>query len=393
MTAHALLSASGAHKWLNCPGSVSLEKDIADTSSVFAREGTLAHAVCELKVNCYTCNRSDLDFEKELAILKQDKLWDDEMLETAQVYFDYIHSLYVGMPSAPLVLLERRVDFSRWVPNGFGTADCIMISGEDLYIIDYKHGKGVEVSAVDNPQMKLYALGALNNYGFVYDIKAIHMAIIQPRINNISEWDVSRLELEKWGRETVKPIAKKAYEGCEEYAAGEHCRFCRAKQMCKARAEHFMQLYPEAEKNFFVGKQSIPGRYTKEDLAEYLKKGALIKTWYEDISEYALAICLNGDEVPGYKAVEGRSTRKFTDQDKAFDALISDGIAKEVLYNYVPLTLAQAEKVVGKKKFNELVGDYVSKEPGKPTLVLATDKRAAISNVVKAANVFEKLED
>lgn len=398
MTSHALLSASGAHKWLSCPGSIQLERNFEDAGSVYAQEGTLAHEVCELTVNCYLLNASHLNFNKQLQALKAHSLWQEEMLTCAEAYLDYIRGIYLSYPNMPLLVLERRVDFSDYVPGGFGTADCILLYGDEVHVVDYKHGKGVEVSAVNNPQMMLYALGAIKEFGFLGNINKVFMTIVQPRINNLSEWETSTDELLKWANEVVKPTAEKAYKGCEEYSPGEHCRFCRAKAQCKARAEKVMELLPAAEKWEKEGssaKQPLKtaGLYSPEELSFYIETGALIKSWYDDISAHALNLCLNGEEVPGYKAVEGRSSREWTDQDKAFEALKKAGIDEAMLYNRVPITLASAEKLVGKKKFNESVGDYVLKKPGKPTLVRETDRRAAITNKVEAAEVFNKLED
>jgi len=246
--------------------------------------------------------------------------------------------------------------------------------------------------------MKLYALGALKGFGFLGDIRKVFMTIVQPRINNLSEWEISTDELTKWAEEVVKPTAEKAFKGCEEYAPGEHCRFCKAKAQCKARAEKLMELLPVAEKWQSDGSKAkqplkTAGLYSPEELSRYIVAGELLKAWYEDISAHALELCLDGDGVPGFKAVEGRTSRDWTDQDKAFEELQKAGTDKALLYNYVPLTLAQAEKLVGKKRFGEIVGNYVIKKPGKPALVPATDKRKAITNKVEATAVFNKLEE
>ena len=331
-------------------------------------------------------------------MLKKHSLWQDEMLSCAEVYLDYIRGVYLRYPTVPLLVLERKVDFSEYVPGGFGTADCIVLWNNELHIIDYKHGKGVEVSAEHNPQMMLYAVGALKAYGFLGNITSVHMTIVQPRINNISEWHTTTDELLAWAENVVKPTAEKAYKGCEEYAPGEHCRFCKAKAQCRARAEQMLELLPAAEKwqaDTMSTKQPLKaaGLYDPNELSHYLTAGKLLAAWYEDISAHALELCLAGQDVPGFKAVEGRSSREWTDQEKAFAELQKAGTDKALLYNYVPLTLAQAEKLVGKKRFAEIVGDYITKKTGKPALVPATDKRAAIKNTVEAADVFKKMED
>ena len=398
MSKHAILSASGAHRWLSCPGSVQLERNFEDQGSVYAQEGTLAHEVCELTVNRFLLNSEHIDYTMQIAALKAHSLWDNEMLSCAEAYLDYIRRVYLKFPSAPMLVLERRVDFSEYVPEGFGTADCILLWGDELHIIDYKHGKGVEVSAEHNPQMMLYALGALKAYSFLGDIRQVFMTIVQPRIGNISEWQITAHELEAWGRKVVKPIAEKAFNGCEEYCAGEHCRFCKAKAQCKTRADKMMELLPVAEKWQADGSSAkkpmrTAGTYSPEELGKYIEAGALISAWYKDISEYALSLCLDGGDVPGFKVVEGRSLRDWTNQDEAFQALMNAGTEKAMLYNSVPLTLAQTEKLIGKKRFAELVGNYVEKKPGKPTLVPASDKRAAIKTKTTADEVFKNLEE
>lgn len=394
MTAHARLSASGAARWLACPPSVKLEENFPDTGSVYAAEGTLAHSVAELKVSKYAVEpMSTRTFNTRLNKLKKHELWQPEMDGYTDEYLDYIKAEMLSYTTKPFVTVERRVDFSDVVPGGFGTADCLILAGNVLHVIDFKYGKGVPVEAEGNPQMRLYAYGAVRAYALLYSFDTVKMTIFQPRLKNISEAEMSVDELRHWAQEEVKPVALLADKGEGEYNPGPHCKFCRAKAECKARADACMALVPAAEdwQEKSKGTVKAAGLYTPEELAEYLKKGALLKDWYSDITEHALTLCLNGVDVPGYKAVNGRNSREFSDLDAAFGVLTANGVDEAVLYERRPLTLAQAEKVVGAKTFKELVGAYILTKPGKPTLVPASDKRQAITNEVKAADVFTKI--
>lgn len=394
MTAHARLSASGAARWLACPPSVKLEENFPDTGSVYAAEGTLAHSVAELKVRKYAVEpMSTRTYNSRMKKLKENDLWQPEMDGYTDEYLDYIKAEMLSYPAKPFVTVERHVDFFDVVPGGFGTADCLILAGNVLHVIDFKYGKGVPVEAEGNPQMRLYAYGAVRAYALLYSFDTVKMTIFQPRLKNISEAEISVEDLRRWAQEEVKPVALLADKGEGEFNPGPHCKFCRAKAECKARAEACMELAPVAEewKEKSKGTVKAAGLYSIEDLAEYLKAGALLKDWYADITEHALSLCLNGVEVPGYKAVNGRSSREFTDLDAAFEKLKASGIDEAVLYERRPLTLAQTEKAVGAKTFKELVGDFVVSKPGKPTLVPASDKRQAITNAVKAADVFTKI--
>ena len=381
-TQHALLSASGAHRWLHCTGSPLLEKDFPDSTSVYAQEGTLAHELCELKLMAYTGEITKRKLTSMKNKLMKSELWQPEMDSTSEAYLDYIKDITLSYTVKPVILTEKRVDFSRYVPEGFGTADCLILAGDTLHVIDYKHGKGVVVDADHNPQMMLYALGAMSELSLLYRFKFVHMTIVQPRVNNISEFTMSADELIEWGETVVKPKAEAAISGNGEFEAGDWCRFCRAKRQCKTRYESNDSLYSE------LSVQHDPRLITLDELGEYLKRGRDMAAWLEDMKEYALSESLAGAEVPGWKAVEGRGSRAFTDTDEAVDTLIKNGIDESVLYERRVLTLAQMEKAVGKKAFGELVGDLVVKNPGKPTLVEESDKRPKITNQPTAADVF-----
>lgn len=381
-TQHALLSASSAHRWLHCTGSPLLEKEFPDTTSVYAQEGTLAHELCELKLKKYTTVMPKGAYTRAHNKIMKSELWQNEMEGTSETYLEYVKSIMLACEIAPAVLIEKRVDFSRYVPEGFGTADCLILAGETLHVIDYKHGKGVVVDADHNPQMMLYALGAMDELSLLYRFKSVHMVIVQPRVNNISEFTMPADELVEWGESVVKPRAEAAISGNGAFEAGDWCRFCRAKQQCKTRYESNDSLYPD------LSAQHDPRLITLEELGEYLKRGKNMAAWLEDMREYALSESLAGADVPGWKAVEGRGSRVFTDTDEAVDTLVKNGIDESVLYERRVLTLAQMEKAVGKKAFGELVGDLVVKNPGKPTLVENSDKRPRITNQPTAADVF-----
>lgn len=381
-TQHALLSASSAHRWLHCTGSPLLEKDFPDSTSVYAQEGTLAHELCELKLMAYTGEITKRKLTSMKNKLMKSELWQPEMEGTSEAYLDYVKDITMSYTVKPVILTEKRVDFSQYVPEGFGTADCLILAGDTLHVVDYKHGKGVVVDADHNPQMMLYALGAMSELSLLYRFKFVHMTIVQPRVSNISEFTLTADELIEWGETVVKPKAEAAMSGNGEFEAGDWCRFCRAKQQCKTRYESNDSLYPE------LSERHDPGLITLAELGEYLKRGKDMAAWLEDMKEYALSESLAGADVPGWKAVEGRGSRAFTDTDEAVDTLIKNGIDESVLYERRVLTLAQMEKAVGKKAFGELVGDLVVKNPGKPTLVEESDKRPRITNQPTAADVF-----
>lgn len=381
-TQHALLSASGAHRWLHCTGSPLLEKDFPDSTSVYAQEGALAHELCELKLMAYTGEITKRKLTSMKSKLMKSELWQPEMDSTSEAYLDHIKDITMSYTVKPVILTEKKVDFSQYVPEGFGTADCLILAGDTLHVVDYKHGKGVVVDADHNPQMMLYALGAMSELSLLYRFKFVHMTIVQPRVNNISEFTMTADELREWGESVVKPKAEAAISGKGEFEAGDWCRFCRAKQQCKTRYESNDSLYPE------LSERHDPRLITLDELGEYLKRGKDMAAWLEDMKEYALSESLAGADVPGWKAVEGRGSRAFTDTDEAVDTLIKNGIDESVLYERRVLTLAQMEKAVGKKAFGELVGDLVVKNPGKPTLVEESDKRPRITNQPTAADVF-----
>ena len=374
---HALLSPSSASRWINCPPSALLNAEAGDRDTVFTREGTLAHAVAELKARKYFLTRDHVMVTEQMREFRANELWQDEMNGYTNDYLEALKDIAATFPKKPYIALEQRVDFSEYVPEGFGTADCIMIGGEVLHIVDFKYGKGVDVSAEDNPQLKLYAIGAIEQYMAFYDIFTVRMTIVQPRIKREPDtWELPARDLLRWAEDVVKPAAALAAAGEGEYAEGDWCRWCAVRGNCRKRAEAQLEL---AKQDF-----RLPPLLTDEEVGRALTLGRRLKSWLSDLEEYALTACLNGSDVPGWKAVEGRAVRAWTDQDAAFKAAKLAGVPEEMLYKREPVSLAQLEKIMGKKAFAETFTQpkamFVVIPPGKPTLVTADDKRQAITN-------------
>lgn len=380
---HALLSASSASRWLKCTAAPRYEEQFPENTTDYAEEGRLAHAICELKViKQFTTQLTPRTFTTRLKKLKDNPLYQDEMDKTSDLYLEHLTEKAMQYDTKPNVAVEVRVDFSEYVPEGFGTCDCIMIGGDTLNITDYKHGKGVPVSAEGNAQMRLYGLGALKRYAPIYGntIKKVCMTIDQPRIQTEpSSETITVEELRAWG-ESIKPAAAKAYMGLGTFCPGEHCRFCRGKAQCKARAaintalEEFKDCVPQnGEKPPLFGQ----GVLTDEEIGDLLVRGQELVKWYKDLEEYALSTILKGGTIPGWKAVAGRSNRTFTDTEAALNAAMAAGYDKSLLYELKPKTLTELEKLMGKAEFADKLGSFVVKPVGKPTLALLTDKREA----------------
>lgn len=389
---HALLSASSASRWMACTASPRFEAQFPETTSDYAEEGRLAHSICELKVlKKFTTSLNTRTYNTRLNKLKKEPLYADEMDRTSDLYVEHLTEKAMGYDNPPLVSPEVKVDFSEYVPDGFGTCDCIMIGGDMLDITDHKHGKGVSVSAEGNPQMRLYALGALKKYEPFYGgmIQRVRMTIDQPRIQSEpSSETITVDELKAWG-ETIKPIAQMAFSGFGEFKPGDHCRFCRGKAQCRARAdantalEDFKDCLLPTAKNVEQAQQNagadIPAMLTHDEIGELLVRGQHLVQWYKDLEEYALGALLNGEEIAGWKAVAGRSNRTFSDQEAALAAVIAAGYDESLVYERKPKTLTGLEELMGKKEFAEKLGPYVVKPLGKPTLAPMSDKREPYS--------------
>lgn len=384
--AHAVITASGYERWSHCTAAPRYEEQFPDgETTVYAAEGTLAHEVCELYGRKKFTVMSTRKFNSELKKLKEKELWQDEMTKTAEVYVDFLTEKANEYKDIPHVSFEVRVDLSDYIPDGFGTCDCIMIGGDTLRITDYKHGKGVPVSSIENGQMRLYALGALKMFFPIYGdtIKRVCTAIVQPRITeDVTEEWLTVDELKAWGEE-IKPKAQMAYFGMGTFCAGEWCRFCKGKAECRARAEYyagfsqFAEAVPEGRaEDATRGNITV---LTDVEIGAMLVKASGLAAWYADLQDYARDAILAGRIIPGWKVVEGKKIRAFTDADAALDKMRGAGYDDAMLFDRKPKTLAQLEKLTGKKQFAELMGDLITWPPGKPTLVSADDARADYS--------------
>ena len=423
---HALLSASSSKQWLNCPPSARLQLSFPNESSVYAEEGTFAHSVCEYKVKKYLRERVKRPQSEEF--------YTEEIDQITDIYAEFVISIIEAMKQngcEPLVLVEERVNYSHIAPSGFGTADMLIIGKDEngkglLHICDFKCGRGVFVNANHNTQMMLYALGGLNAYGYIYPIETVRMSIIQPRLENISTFECSREELEAWG-EKIKPTAKLAFEGKGEQKAGEWCFFCRAKPVCQACKDEAMSLCkeefldldtqdggaftesvrasPDDENNMMVEESDMtapyepdtetpvfkqPGLVPLSELEEILPTLNRISSWIDSVFAFVSSEAINhGVEIKGYKVVEGRSKRVFTDTKAVVQTAMENGYTD--LYKQQLITLTEFEKMMGKKKFAEILGEYVVKPPGKLALVPEDDPREAV-DMSTATDEFQVLE-
>ena len=377
MADHAVLSASGSHRWLNCTPSARLELEFENTGSEAAREGTAAHALCEHKL------KRALHMRSRRPASDYDS---DEMEECTDAYVDFVMEQYEAAKQVcedPVILIEQRLDFSCYVPDGFGTGDCLIISDDRLHIIDFKYGMGVLVEAEGNPQMKLYALGALAVYDALYDIREVSMTIFQPRRENVSTWTIPVEDLKAWAENELKPRAKMAYDGEGEYLPGEWCTFCRAAVRCRARAEEKLKL---AQTEF-----RMPPLLTDAEIEDILAVLPDLTKWANEIAAYALDAALNhGKEWNGFKVVEGRSVRKYRDEAAVAEAAKEAGYKDIYRQSLIPLT--EMQRLMGKDRFEEILGGLITKAPGRPILVPKSDRRPAM-NVSYAINEFYEIKE
>lgn len=371
MAKHALLSASGAHRWLECTPSAQLELQFPQSTSEYAEEGTAAHELCELTARYWLGEISEAEYENQRDELAKGKYYNAEMQECANDYAKFVAEKTAAARETcedAFTALEVRVDFSKYVKDGFGTGDCIIVSDNVLEIIDFKYGKGVRVEAAGNPQMKLYALGAYLEYNTLFDIDSVRMTIFQPRLSGVQSSDeITVKELLEWAEKYVKPRAKLAYKGEGEFAPSEEvCKFCRAKAQCKARADKNLKLFDEAPDILLL---------TPEDAGKILEQAGDIQSWLADLESLVSSTLLAGQPVEGWKMVEGRSNRRFTDELKVVAAMKAAGYDESLLYERKLITLTQMEKDFGKKAVAETLGELIVKPQGKPTLAPAKDKR------------------
>lgn len=364
MTNHAYLSASASHRWLNCPPSAKLCESFPDTTSPYAQEGTDCHELCAYLVET-ALGKKCQDPTPNL------EFYSKEMQNCAEEYRNFVlEKLQEAKVHCkdPKVFIEQRLDFSKWVDEGFGTGDCVIVSDKKLHIIDYKHGLGVIVSSENNSQMMCYALGALEIFDGLYDIEQITMTIFQPRRDNISTTTINKEGLISWANDVLKPISKLAYEGNGEFKAGDHCQFCKAKSTCRKRAEYNLEL---ASYDF-----AVPDTLDEIEIASILPRIDQLISWANDIKEYALIKAQSGIKFEGYKLVEGKSNRKFSDEEAV--ALVVEGAGFDP-YDKKLLGITAMTNLLGKSKFEELLGELVIKPTGKPTLVPVSDKRPELN--------------
>lgn len=378
---HALLSPSAAHRWMNCTAAPLLERDIEDKGSVFAEEGTLAHAYCAKKLKEFL-GLSVEDENREIALLNE-QYHSGEMDEYTDTYktivLEKFNAARMRTKDAQL-LVEVKLDFSHYIPEAFGTSDAVIIADGVMEVIDFKYGKGIKVSAVENPQMMIYALGAWDLFNFEYNITKVRMTIVQPRIDNLSEFEINTNDLINWAVDELQPKAKEAYAGGTQ-KPGAWCQFCKVKPRCKALSTTCIGTL-KANKD--------PKLISKEEMERnILPLLSTFKTWLSGVEEYSLRQALDGVQYEGFKVVEGRSIRRITDPEAVMNLLGGEGFVRESYIKPTELrSITDLEKLIGKKRFNTLCADYIKKPQGKPTLAPESDKRPAFN---QAADDFKDI--
>lgn len=395
---HALLGASSAHRWLNCPGSARLTEHMPDTTSPYAEAGRLAHEIAELKARQYFIEElPKRSYNAKLKKLRESEHYERGMDGATDEYMEHLKARAMSYPTAPTVALEVQVDFSDIVPGGFGTADCIMIGSGRLDVVDYKNGAGVLVEAEGNPQMMLYAWGALNYFRPIFgdSIQTVHMSIVQPNAGGVREWETGKAAILHWAETVAKPRAKQAWEGSQVFSSGGWCKFCKAKATCMERAkamfdvEPMLGTKPEMFRSVVAETDNPDTRYlTDQQIGGILTRAKDVAAWLKDLEDYALKATLEGHPIAGWKAVEGRGSREWNGgSDTAFDHLMERGVPRAILYEEKPVSVAGLEKAMGKKAFAEAAEGLWSKTPGKPTLVPESDKRPPYNPAAAAFGV------
>lgn len=372
---HARLSASGAHRWMACTPSVALEERFPDKGSEYAAEGTLAHSMAELIIRYNNGEITKKTFSTRMNKIRKDELYSKEMedyiVEYTQTVWEIFNEVKAECPDAQL-LPEQRLDFSEYVPDGFGTGDVVIIADDMVQVIDLKYGKGVGVSAVGNPQLRLYGIGAYLEHSMLYDIQRVKETIIQPRLENVSTEELTVEELMEWADTEVRPKAELAIAGEGEFVPGDHCRFCKAKAVCRARTDENLALMKMDFRD--------PDILEEWEIGEVLQRAEELNDWAKDVKDYAFDQALNhGVKFEGWKLVEGRSNRKYLDEDKVQEVLIKAGYPKEDITETKILGITAMEKEIGKKAFGEILSELVVKPEGKPVLVSETDKRPELN--------------
>lgn len=381
---HAVLGASSADRWMHCPGSVKLCRDVPDKGSKYAEEGTLAHSLAELMINYNLGRLTKVEYGKKLKKLKEDPFYCQEMQNYIEGYVETVWELTNEAKSHSKdaeLLTEQRLDFSAWVPEGFGTGDVVIVYDKVIHIVDLKYGKGIGVSAEENPQLMLYGLGALSTYDMLYDIETVKLTIVQPRLDNISTYEVYADDLLAWGENIVKPAAEKALMEDAPCEAGDWCRWCKVKATCRTRKDAMTEL----------AKMEFRDARLLEDseIGEVLRLADQLTAWANDVREYAQQEAENGKRWDGWKLVEGRSNRKYSDEAKVAEALIKAGYEESLLYERKLYGITAMEKIIGKKPLAEFCGSLIIKPAGKPVLVPESDKRPELNSTDSAVKDFE----
>lgn len=372
MAKHALLNASGADRWENCPPSARLQEHEENKSSVFAREGTFAHDLSELKLRRHLGEISKTEFNKKLKTMKQNEFFNEELEKYVDAYVDFTIEKINGHKSG-IALIEQRVDYSYLCPEGFGTSDIVILDEDVIEVVDLKFGQGLKISATNNSQLRLYALGVIDNFNFLFEAKKVRMNIHQPRLDHISTEEMEIDELLKWGEEKIRPKAELAYAGKGEFSAGDWCRWCLVKDRCRARAQANMEL---AKLDF----KAAP-LLTDIEVVMVLEQVDELVKWAKDVEKYAYQEAVNNNkEWPGFKLVEGRRTRRYSSEEAVAERLLEAGYEEEKIYSKSLLSLTKLEKELGKKDFEEVIGSLIERPPGKLKLVPDDDKRIEVSS-------------
>lgn len=372
---HSPLSPSSAFRWIKCTPSAKLNAALPDSTSEYALQGTAAHTLCEYKLQ-KLLGKDAKDPTENLTY------FDAEMADCTDSYQQYVSEQIEKAKQFckdPIVLVEQKLDFSKWVPQGFGTGDCVIVADNILTVIDFKYGVGVLVEAEQNPQMMCYALGALALFDSIYDIENVVMTIFQPRRDNISTYKLSKKELLQWADEILSPAAQLAAKGEGEFKAGKHCRFCKVKATCRKRAEYNLEL---ARYDF-----EMPANLEDTEIEVILSKADELAAWCSDIKEYAFQQALNGKQWNGWKLVEGRSVRKYINEDAVAETVKNAGYDP---YEHKVLGITAMARMLGKAKFENLLSSFIEKPTGKPALVPKSDKRPSIDKAVQAADDFKE---
>lgn len=378
---HARLGPSAAHRWINCPGSVALSEQVsATTGGAYAEEGTVAHSLAELKLRKYLGELRGAAYTSKLKKIQSSEYYNNEMEEATDFYVDAVLERLAAAGEDAELMVEQQFGLDQWAPESFGTSDAVVIGSGVIEVIDLKYGKGVRVDAPGNPQLRLYGLGAAGLFGDLYDFETVRETIVQPRLDHVSTEEISLGDLTGWASEVVAPAARMAMDDAEIWEAGEWCRFCPAKAICRARAEANLEL---AKLDF---KQ--PPLLSDEEIGEILQKAGELEKWAADVAAYALEQALAGKHFDGWKLVEGKSNRKYADDLKVAETLKAAGFDEAVLYERKLYGITAMEKIIGKKKLTETLGELIVKPAGKPTLVPESDKREAIKTAEAAAADF-----